>query len=74
MVVREGVDEQPRIDWRCVSHDGVGPSVAIEDVCTTMLGGSPDSSVGSMGIEDRISRTPSQPHGVCIDDFVSLCF
>jgi len=67
------VDEWLKTDWRCVSHVGSAPRVAIEDVCITILGADCDS-VGDIGIVESISRTPNQPNEVLFDDLASAGF
>jgi len=67
------VDEWLRTDWRCMSHVGNAPSVAIDDVCITILGADFDS-VGNTGIVKSISRIPNQPNEVFFNGLASAGF
>jgi hypothetical protein len=59
------VDERERTDWKCISHVGDAPRVAMEDTWMTMWNGNAVLLiVGSMGIVESISWRPSQPKDV----------
>lgn len=52
--VADAEDDRLNTDWKCVSHVGAWPNVAIEEIWMTIFGGEL-SSILRTGIVDRIS-------------------
>lgn len=70
----EPVECCARMVWKCVSHVGVGPNVAIDDTCVMICGGESGDCGVINGSCDTISFRPSQPKDVDSEDLTAAGF